>query len=212
MLPPRLVLQDVKDAFPFSFQKWLLDVQAFLVSTPGGVLSAAGGGTGIGSYAVGDLLYASATATLAKLAGVATGNALISGGVGAAPAWGKVALTTHISGVLPVANGGTNLSSFTVGDLLYASGTTALSKLADVAVGQVLVSGGVGVAPSWSGSLTLSGTLTTLGGATFHTTSSALTDGAGVGVGTLTTAPAGGDPTKWIGINDNGTIRYIPAW
>jgi hypothetical protein len=55
-------------------------------------------------------------------------------------------------------------------------------------------------------------TITTIGGATFHTTSSALTDGAGVAAGTLTNAPAAGDPTKWIGINDNGTTRYIPAW
>ena len=39
-----------------------------------------------------------------------------------------------------------------------------------------------------------------------------LTDGAGVGVGTLTNAPAAGNPTKWIAVNDNGTTRYIPAW
>mgnify|MGYP001566741902 CR=1 FL=1 len=48
--------------------------------------------------------------------------------------------------------------------------------------------------------------------ATFHTTTAALTDGAGVATGTLLTAPAAGNPTKWIGINDNGTTRYIPAW
>jgi len=29
---------------------------------------------------------------------------------------------------------------------------------------------------------------------------------------TLTNAPAAGNPTKWIPINDNGVIRYIPAW
>jgi hypothetical protein len=32
---------------------------------------------------------------------------LLSGGVGAAPSYGKVNLTQHISGVLPIANGGT---------------------------------------------------------------------------------------------------------
>ena len=58
----------------------------------------------------------------------------------------------------------------------------------------------------------IAGTVTTTGGATFHTTSTALTNGAGAGAGTLTNAPAAGDPTKWIGINDNGTTRYIPAW
>ncbi len=65
------------------------------------------GGTNITSYAVGDLLYASGTTTLSKLADVATGNALISGGVTTAPSWGKIGLTTHVSGTLPVANGGT---------------------------------------------------------------------------------------------------------
>ena len=75
---------------------------------------ATAGGTGQTSYAVGDLLYADTTTTLAKLADVATGNALISGGIGVAPSWGKIGLTTHISGVLPVANGGTNASSASI--------------------------------------------------------------------------------------------------
>jgi hypothetical protein len=49
-----------------------------------------------------------------------------------------------------VAHGGTGIASYTIGDLLYASGATTLAKRAAVAVGQVLVSGGVGVAPAWS--------------------------------------------------------------
>jgi hypothetical protein len=44
------------------------------------------------------------------------------------------------------------------------------------------------------------------------TSSVAMTDGAGVAAGTLLNAPAAGNPTKWIPINDNGTTRYIPAW
>jgi len=40
----------------------------------------------------------------------------------------------------------------------------------------------------------------------------ALNTGAGAGAGTITNAPAAGNPTKWIPISDNGTIRYIPAW
>jgi hypothetical protein len=74
------------------------------------VVPATAGGTGQTSYAVGDLLYADTTTTLAKLPDVATGNALISGGVSTAPSWGKIGLSTHVSGVLPVANGGTNVS------------------------------------------------------------------------------------------------------
>ncbi len=86
---------------------------------------------------------------LEKLADVATGNALISGGVGVAPSYGKIGLTTHVSGTLPATNGGTGQASYAVGDLLFASTTTALSKLADVATGNALISGGVGVAPSY---------------------------------------------------------------
>ena len=71
------------------------------------------GGTGLTSYAIGDIIYASGATTLAKLADVATGNALISGGVGVAPSWGKIALSTHVSGTLPVANGGTGVTTST---------------------------------------------------------------------------------------------------
>lgn len=45
-----------------------------------------------------------------------------------------------------------------------------------------------------------------------HETAVALADGAGASAGTITNAPAAGNPTKWIPINDNGTTRYIPAW
>ena len=83
------------------------------------------GGTGLTSYAVGDLLYADGSASLAKLAAVATGNVLRSGGVATAPAWGKVDLTTDVTGVLPAANGGTGLSApGTSGNVLSSDGTT----------------------------------------------------------------------------------------
>jgi hypothetical protein len=82
--------------------------------TLAGTLVAANGGTGQSSYTVGDILYASTTTALSKLADVATGNALISGGVGAAPSWGKIDLTTTVSGILPSANGGTGNGFFAV--------------------------------------------------------------------------------------------------
>lgn len=40
----------------------------------------------------------------------------------------------------------------------------------------------------------------------------ALTNAAGAAAGTLGNAPAAGNPTKWIQIDDNGTIRKIPTW
>ncbi len=92
-----------------------------------GTVLATQGGTGQTSYSVGDLLYASTTTALSKLADVATGNALISGGVGTAPSYGKIGLTSHVSGTLPTANGGTGLTSFTANGVVYASSTSALA-------------------------------------------------------------------------------------
>ena len=88
-------------------------------------LTAGQGGTGLSSYTIGDLIYASGTTTLASLADVATGNALLSGGIGSAPAYGKVGLTTHITGILPIANGGTgsNITTATNGQFLVGNGT-----------------------------------------------------------------------------------------
>ena len=117
--------------------------------TLAGTLIAVNGGTGQASYAIGDLLYADTTTTLAKLPDVATGNALISGGISTAPAWGKIGLTTHVSGVLPIANGGTNgTSTPTAGAVPYGTGT-AYGFTAAGTAGQVLTSNGAGV-PTWT--------------------------------------------------------------
>jgi hypothetical protein len=71
------------------------------------------------------VLYAATTTELAKLPDVATGNALLSGGVGVAPSYGKVGLTTHVSGTLPVANGGTGATAATgSGDVVLATSPT----------------------------------------------------------------------------------------
>jgi hypothetical protein len=89
------------------------------------VVAAANGGTGQSSYAVGDIVYASTTTALSKLADVATGSALISGGVGVAPSYGKVGLTTHVSGTLPIANGGTNATTASITSFNNITGYTA---------------------------------------------------------------------------------------
>ena len=93
------------------------------------VTPTANGGTGQSSYTIGDLLYASGSTTLSKLADVATGNALISGGVGVAPSYGKIGLTTHVSGTLPVANGGTGTATaFTSGSVVFAGASGVYSQ------------------------------------------------------------------------------------
>lgn len=106
------------------------------------------GGTGQTSYAVGDLLYADTTSTLAKLADVATGNALISGGVGVAPSWGKIGLTTHISGTLAVGNGGTGITTTpSNGQIPIGNGTTYTAATITAGTGISVTNG--------SGSITL---------------------------------------------------------
>jgi len=100
------------------------------------------GGTGITSYAVGDLVYANTTTSLAKLADVAVGNALISGGVGSAPSYGKIGLATHVDGTLPVANGGTGATTLTTNNVLLGNGTSAPQFVAPGTNGNVLTSNG----------------------------------------------------------------------
>ena len=107
-----------------------------------GAVPAANGGTGQSAYTVGDILYASGTTALAKLSDVATGNVLISGGVGSSPSYGKVGLTTHISGTLAVTNGGTGLSTITSNALLVGAGTGAVTTISPGTSGQILGSDG----------------------------------------------------------------------
>lgn len=114
-----------------------------------GTVAVARGGTNISSYAVGDLIYASAATTLSKLADVATGNVLISGGVNTAPSYGKVGLTTHVSGTLAVGNGGTGTTTApTAGGVAYGASTSAIGYTVAGTSGFLLKSNGTS-APSW---------------------------------------------------------------
>jgi hypothetical protein len=88
-------------------------------------VSAPLGGTGQTSYTVGDILFADTGTSLAKLAGVAVGNALISGGVGAAPVYGKIGLATHVDGTLPIANGGSGATTAQGGINAFAGAVTS---------------------------------------------------------------------------------------
>jgi hypothetical protein len=87
---------------------------------------------------------------LSKLAGVATGNSLISGGVGAAPSWGKIGLTTHISGTLAVGNGGLGITTTpSNGFLPIGNGTNYVAAALTGTANQITVT-------NTSGSITLS--------------------------------------------------------
>jgi len=103
-----------------------------------GTLAVVRGGTGLASYTTGDIVYASGATTLASLADVATGNALISGGVGVAPSYGKIGLTTHISGTLAVGNGGTGNTALTLNGVIIGQGSSALTTVVSSTEGHVL--------------------------------------------------------------------------
>lgn len=118
----------------------------------GTAIGAIYGGTAQTSWTTGDLLYASASNTLAKRAIGSTGHALIvSGGL---PTWASITtLGTIATGVwqgtqVGAIYGGTGQTSYTTGDLLYASTTNVLSKLAAGSAGQVLTM--ASGAPAWA--------------------------------------------------------------
>jgi len=117
---------------------------------------ATAGGTGQTVYAVGDILYASTTTALSKLSDVATGNALISGGVGVAPSYGKIGLTTHISGVLPVANGGTNASTASITSFNNITGYSAAGATGTTTTNLVFSTSPSITTPTLVGDVTLS--------------------------------------------------------
>ena len=116
-------------------------------------LPAASGGTGFTSYAIGDLLLASTSSTLSKLSSVSTGNALISNGAGSAPSYGKIGLSTHVSGTLPVASGGTGATTLT--GYVKGTGTTAMTTSATIPVDDI--SGTLPVAKGGTGTTTSTG-------------------------------------------------------
>ena len=117
----------------------------------GSTIAANYGGTGYASYTIGDILYANTTTSFAKLADVAVGNALISGGVGAAPSWGKIGLTTHISGTLPIANGGTGLTTTPANGVIDIGNGTGFTRTTLTAGSNVSITNG-------SGSITIAAT------------------------------------------------------
>ena len=60
--------------------------------------------------------------------------------------------------------------------------------------------------------LSATGDITGPGSTYLLKTSAALTNYAAAQIATITNGPTAGNPTKWVAINDNGTVRYLPLW
>ena len=92
----------------------------------------------------GDIIYASGANTPARLAKDTNSTRVLTNtGTSNVPAWAQVALTTGVSGVLPVANGGTNASSLADKSVLITqdSGTDTVAAVTMTTNGQLLIGG-----------------------------------------------------------------------
>lgn len=173
-------------------------------STMYGILNSRNGGTGYGSYSEGDILYANASGILSKLAkpastsylqmnslGVpswaagATGvNSFSAGTTGFTPSTGTGGNVT-LAGTLNATSGGTGLTTYVTGDILYSNASNTLTTLSKPAATSFLSMDNTGT-PTWSTSL-----VTSFSAGTTGLTPSTPTTGAIVLAGVLAIANGG---------------------
>ena len=121
---------------------------------------------------------------------------------------------SNLSGNATVAQGGTNITSYTAGDLLYATGATTLAKLGIGTANQQLRTNAGATAPEWftpsaaSNSFTLSaksGNFTASDGANYYYRISA------TATITLPASPADGSVRKFVQTSGTGTFAFNGA-
>ncbi len=101
------------------------------------------------SQAQGDVLYATSTTVLSRLAKDANASRVLTNtGTNNNPAWAQVTLTTGVTGTLPVANGGTGATTLTDKAVLISqdTGTDTVGSVALTTDGQIIVGGSGGPA------------------------------------------------------------------
>jgi len=127
-------------------------------SGAGNTVSVAVSGTTQYAVQVGD-----ATGSLDSLP-VGTTNTVLLGNTGANPSWGQVDLTTDVTGILPVPNGGTGLSTITDHAIMLGSGVGAVTPLGVAGNGEIPI-GSAGADPVLGNITSTDGTLTVTNGA-----------------------------------------------
>jgi hypothetical protein len=165
-----------------------------LFSDVNGIIPVANGGTGLSSYTAGDTLYYAAGTLLSKLAIGASGT--INTSSGTAPQW-VASLNTS--------QGGTGLTSFTAGDLVYFASGTSFTKLGIGTNGQVLTSSGT--APQWTAASSVG--VTTISFGSTGLTPATATSGAVTVAGTLALLNGGTGATTVAGAQTN--LQVDPA-
>lgn len=109
-----------------------------------GIIPVANGGTGLSNIPANNLIYGAGTAPVALLAPSATTGTLLMNTNAGAPSWKTLTTLPTTSGILPIANGGTNISTIgAAGTVIYSNGTQHASTAVGTA-GQVLTSNGAG--------------------------------------------------------------------
>jgi len=108
-----------------------------------------------------------------------------------------------VAGTLITSNGGTGLSTYTAGDLLYYAAGTLLSKLAIGTAGQVLTSSGT--APQYVAQSTLS-----VGSATTATTATTATNVAGGTIGAIL-YQSGAGASAFLSGNTGTTPQFVTS-
>jgi hypothetical protein len=138
------------------------------------------------TYAAHGVLIGEGTSSIVATATGSAGQLLTSGGASADPTWTTATFpaTATSTGTILRSNGTNWVASTdtypdtsTAGALIAATATNVIGEIADVATGQVLMSGGVGVIPAYSDSPSVSGSLTA--GTTVTATSGNITASAG---------------------------------
>jgi len=190
------------------------------------LILAAADGTSVTVVAADKILVSDADDSNAKYVNISQITAAIGGGtvqtVSGASSVNGLTLTSDddtvdpiltLAGTLLATSGGTGQTAYTVGDILYASSTTALAKLGIGSTGQVLkVASGV---PAWAADANAGGTVTSINLSGNAGTGTAIT-GSGIfkliGSGSISTRMVGDTLTISTSATTNvGTVTSVTA-